>query len=126
MIGNLRLNVRVTSRFDLQEKMAAMEAQVKQLGLQAAHDCERMSKDRTVTLQLLHKVSLSPLINRQYRHVFNSLKCDAWQTEKAPLCPCWLCILGARQVVCPGEEVPQPDRREDLPKGQQQHERGEQ
>ncbi|XP_056264503.1 pleckstrin homology-like domain family B member 1 isoform X2 [Pseudoliparis swirei] len=37
------------------EKMAAMEAQVKQLGLQAAHDCERMSKDRTVTLQLLHK-----------------------------------------------------------------------
>ncbi|XP_037603821.1 pleckstrin homology-like domain family B member 1 isoform X10 [Sebastes umbrosus] len=37
------------------EKMAAMEAQVKQLGLQAAQDCERMVKDRTVTLQLLHK-----------------------------------------------------------------------
>uniref|UniRef100_A0A8C2XDC7 Pleckstrin homology like domain family B member 1 n=1 Tax=Cyclopterus lumpus TaxID=8103 RepID=A0A8C2XDC7_CYCLU len=37
------------------EKMTAMEAQVKQLGLQAAHDCERMAKDRTVTLQLLHK-----------------------------------------------------------------------
>lgn len=44
---------------DLQEKMATMEAQVKQLGLQAAQDCERMAKDRTVTLQLLHKVSLS-------------------------------------------------------------------
>ncbi|XP_035864555.1 pleckstrin homology-like domain family B member 1 isoform X10 [Sander lucioperca] len=37
------------------EKMATMEAQVKQLGLQAAQDCERMAKDRTVTLQLLHK-----------------------------------------------------------------------
>ncbi|XP_034746714.1 pleckstrin homology-like domain family B member 1 isoform X6 [Etheostoma cragini] len=37
------------------EKVATMEAQVKQLGLQAAQDCERMAKDRTVTLQLLHK-----------------------------------------------------------------------
>lgn len=38
--------------------MGALEAQVKQLGLQAARDCERMAKDRTLTLQLLHKVSL--------------------------------------------------------------------
>ncbi|KAM6983864.1 pleckstrin homology-like domain family B member 1 isoform 8-T8 [Tautogolabrus adspersus] len=37
------------------EKMGALEAQVKQLGLQAAQDCERIAKDRTVTLQLLHK-----------------------------------------------------------------------
>ncbi|XP_040006008.1 pleckstrin homology-like domain family B member 1 isoform X8 [Xiphias gladius] len=37
------------------EKMSALEAQVKQLGLQAAQDCERMAKDRTVALQLLHK-----------------------------------------------------------------------
>lgn len=37
------------------EKMAALEAQVKQLGLQAVQDCERMAKDRTVTVQLLHK-----------------------------------------------------------------------
>ncbi|XP_026185062.1 pleckstrin homology-like domain family B member 1 isoform X2 [Mastacembelus armatus] len=37
------------------ERMAALEAQVKELGLQAAQDCERMAKDRTVTLQLLHK-----------------------------------------------------------------------
>ncbi|XP_059207999.1 pleckstrin homology-like domain family B member 1 [Centropristis striata] len=37
------------------EKMAAMEAQVKQLGLQAVQDCERMANDRTLTLQLLHK-----------------------------------------------------------------------
>lgn len=43
--------------------MGALETQVKQLGLQAAQDCERMAKDRTVTLQLLHKVSLSPSIN---------------------------------------------------------------
>ncbi|KAM3868986.1 pleckstrin homology-like domain family B member 1 [Diretmus argenteus] len=37
------------------EKMAALEAQAKQLGLQAAQDCERVAKDRTLTLQLLHK-----------------------------------------------------------------------
>ncbi|KAM8897823.1 pleckstrin homology-like domain family B member 1 isoform 3-T3 [Spinachia spinachia] len=37
------------------EKMTAMEAQVKQLGLQAAQDCERMAKDRVMTLQQLHK-----------------------------------------------------------------------
>ncbi|XP_068186661.1 pleckstrin homology-like domain family B member 1 isoform X3 [Antennarius striatus] len=37
------------------EKMGALEAQVKQLGLQAAQDCEKMAKDRTMTLQLLHK-----------------------------------------------------------------------
>uniref|UniRef100_A0A8C4DF39 Pleckstrin homology-like domain family B member 1 n=1 Tax=Dicentrarchus labrax TaxID=13489 RepID=A0A8C4DF39_DICLA len=37
------------------DRMGALEAQVKQLGLQAAQDCERMVKDRTVTLQLLHK-----------------------------------------------------------------------
>lgn len=39
--------------------MAALEAQVKQLGLQATQDCEKMVKDRTMTLQMLHKVSIS-------------------------------------------------------------------
>ncbi|XP_008283319.1 pleckstrin homology-like domain family B member 1 isoform X6 [Stegastes partitus] len=37
------------------EKMATLEAQVMQLGLQASQDCERMVRDRTVTMQLLHK-----------------------------------------------------------------------
>ncbi|XP_056909697.1 pleckstrin homology-like domain family B member 1 isoform X2 [Takifugu flavidus] len=37
------------------EKMFALEAQVKQLGFQAAQDCERLTKDKTLTLQLLHK-----------------------------------------------------------------------
>ncbi|XP_036974813.1 pleckstrin homology-like domain family B member 1 isoform X10 [Acanthopagrus latus] len=37
------------------EKMGTLEAQVKQLGLQAAQECERMVKDRTLTLQLLQK-----------------------------------------------------------------------
>ncbi|XP_078142686.1 pleckstrin homology-like domain family B member 1 isoform X2 [Centroberyx gerrardi] len=37
------------------EKMVALEAQAKQLGSQAAQDCERMAKDRTLTLQVLHK-----------------------------------------------------------------------
>ncbi|KAM4726688.1 LOW QUALITY PROTEIN: pleckstrin homology-like domain family B member 1 [Anableps anableps] len=37
------------------ERMAALEAQVKQLGMQASQDCEKIAKDRTATLQLLHK-----------------------------------------------------------------------
>ncbi len=36
--------------------MAALEIQANQLGLQAAQDCERMSKDRTLALQMLQKV----------------------------------------------------------------------
>lgn len=36
--------------------MFALEAQVKQLSVQAAQDCERLTKDKTLTLQLLHKV----------------------------------------------------------------------
>ena len=39
-----------------QEKMAVLEAQANQLGVQAAQDCEKMAKDRTLALQLLHKV----------------------------------------------------------------------
>ncbi|XP_037834846.1 pleckstrin homology-like domain family B member 1 isoform X9 [Kryptolebias marmoratus] len=37
------------------EKMAALDAQVKQLGIQASQDCEKMEKDKMATLQLLHK-----------------------------------------------------------------------
>ncbi|XP_074527740.1 pleckstrin homology-like domain family B member 1 isoform X6 [Halichoeres trimaculatus] len=37
------------------EKMCVLDAQVKQLGIQAAQDCERMAKDRMLTLQLLFK-----------------------------------------------------------------------
>ncbi|XP_035999106.1 pleckstrin homology-like domain family B member 1 isoform X8 [Fundulus heteroclitus] len=37
------------------ERMAALEAQVKQLGMQASQDCEKIAKDRMATLQLLHK-----------------------------------------------------------------------
>ncbi|XP_052448836.1 pleckstrin homology-like domain family B member 1 isoform X10 [Carassius gibelio] len=37
------------------EKMAALEIQAKQLGLQAAQDCEKMAKDRTLALQMLQK-----------------------------------------------------------------------
>lgn len=38
--------------------MHVLEAQAKQLGFQAAQDCERLTKDKTLTLQLLHKVSV--------------------------------------------------------------------
>ncbi|XP_016327820.1 pleckstrin homology-like domain family B member 1 isoform X5 [Sinocyclocheilus anshuiensis] len=37
------------------EKMAALEIQANQLGLQAAQDCEKMAKDRTLALQMLQK-----------------------------------------------------------------------
>lgn len=37
--------------------MAALEIQANQLGVQAAQDCERMAKDRTMALQMLQKVS---------------------------------------------------------------------
>ncbi|KAF4073095.1 hypothetical protein AMELA_G00254800 [Ameiurus melas] len=37
------------------EKMAGLEMQANQLGIQAAQDCERMAKDRTMALQMLHK-----------------------------------------------------------------------
>lgn len=57
------LNISITSRNDSQEKMGALEAQVKQLGLQAAQDCARLAKDRTLTLQLLHKVGQSLLMS---------------------------------------------------------------
>ncbi|XP_043094497.1 pleckstrin homology-like domain family B member 1 isoform X13 [Puntigrus tetrazona] len=37
------------------DKMAALEIQANQLGLQAAQDCEKMAKDRTLALQMLQK-----------------------------------------------------------------------
>uniref|UniRef100_A0A8C1TNG5 Pleckstrin homology-like domain family B member 1 n=1 Tax=Cyprinus carpio TaxID=7962 RepID=A0A8C1TNG5_CYPCA len=37
------------------EKMAALEIQANQLGLQAAQDCEKTAKDRTLALQMLQK-----------------------------------------------------------------------
>ncbi|XP_027021343.2 pleckstrin homology-like domain family B member 1 isoform X10 [Tachysurus fulvidraco] len=37
------------------EKMAALEIHANQLGMQAAKDSERMAKDRTMVLQMLHK-----------------------------------------------------------------------
>ncbi|XP_030010076.1 pleckstrin homology-like domain family B member 1 isoform X3 [Sphaeramia orbicularis] len=37
------------------EKMAALETQVKQLGIQATQDCDRIVRERTVTVHLLQK-----------------------------------------------------------------------
>ncbi|XP_063348514.1 pleckstrin homology-like domain family B member 1 isoform X8 [Pelmatolapia mariae] len=37
------------------EKVSALENQANQLGLQAAQECERLAKDRTLTLQMLQK-----------------------------------------------------------------------
>ncbi|KAL4608627.1 pleckstrin homology-like domain family B member 1 [Arapaima gigas] len=37
------------------EKVAALESQANQLGLQAAQECERLAKERNIAVQLLHK-----------------------------------------------------------------------
>ncbi|XP_061137562.1 pleckstrin homology-like domain family B member 1 isoform X9 [Syngnathus typhle] len=37
------------------EKVSALENQANQLGLQASQECERLAKDRTITLQMLQK-----------------------------------------------------------------------
>ncbi|XP_049922833.1 pleckstrin homology-like domain family B member 1 isoform X11 [Epinephelus moara] len=37
------------------EKVSALESQANQLGLQASQECERLAKDRTLTLQMLQK-----------------------------------------------------------------------
>uniref|UniRef100_A0A1A8J2N1 Pleckstrin homology-like domain family B member 1 n=1 Tax=Nothobranchius kuhntae TaxID=321403 RepID=A0A1A8J2N1_NOTKU len=37
------------------EKMAALDAQVKQLGIQASQECEKVEHDKKITLQLLHQ-----------------------------------------------------------------------
>ncbi|XP_077396688.1 pleckstrin homology-like domain family B member 1 isoform X3 [Festucalex cinctus] len=37
------------------EKVSALEKQAKQLGLQASQECERLAKDRSITLQMLLK-----------------------------------------------------------------------
>uniref|UniRef100_A0A8C7UB76 Pleckstrin homology-like domain, family B, member 1b n=1 Tax=Oncorhynchus mykiss TaxID=8022 RepID=A0A8C7UB76_ONCMY len=38
-----------------QDKMAALEGQASQLGQQASQECDRLAKDRNLTLQILHK-----------------------------------------------------------------------
>ncbi|XP_062340969.1 pleckstrin homology-like domain family B member 1 isoform X8 [Osmerus eperlanus] len=51
------------------EKMAVLESQANQLGLQAAQDCEKMAKDRTLALQLLHKEKDRLIALEQRYHV---------------------------------------------------------
>ncbi|XP_033952916.1 pleckstrin homology-like domain family B member 1 isoform X3 [Pseudochaenichthys georgianus] len=50
------------------EKVSALESQANQLGLQASQECERLAKDRTLTLQMLQKEKdrLSALEKRYY------------------------------------------------------------
>ncbi|XP_067102187.1 pleckstrin homology-like domain family B member 1 isoform X3 [Osmerus mordax] len=40
---------------DRKEKVSALESQANQLGLQAAQECDRLAKDRSLVLQMLHK-----------------------------------------------------------------------
>lgn len=94
--------------------MFALEAQAKQLGFQAAQDCERLTKDKTLTLQLLHKVC-EPEDARE----------DAGCTGNVNLTST-LCFEGTRKAVQSGEQVPGFNSRAELLKAQQQHPGGEQ
>lgn len=89
--------------------MCALEAQVKQLGFQAAQDCESLTKDKTLALQLLHKVSAPE---------------DA-RGDVSPAGSLNFVISGTRTAVRAGEEVPSLNWRPGLPKAQQQHPGGE-
>ncbi|CDQ68780.1 unnamed protein product [Oncorhynchus mykiss] len=44
-----------TSVAKRKDKVAALEGQVSQLGQQASQECDRLAKDRNLTLQILHK-----------------------------------------------------------------------
>lgn len=81
--------------------MGALEAQVKKLGLQAAQDCERLARDRALTLQLLQKVG--PL----------GLTLGMRATVPHADSP-RVCLTGAGEAVRPGEEVPRLDGGEEL------------
>ncbi|XP_061558861.1 pleckstrin homology-like domain family B member 1 isoform X6 [Phycodurus eques] len=64
------------------EKMATLDAQAKQLGLQATHDCNRMAKERAATLQLLHQEQdrLCALENRY--HTMTGGRDFPWSNNK--------------------------------------------
>ncbi|XP_073808364.1 pleckstrin homology-like domain family B member 1 isoform X44 [Danio rerio] len=84
------------------EKMAALEIQANQLGLQAAQDCERMAKDRTLALQMLHKEKerLSSL-EKRYQSLTggkNFSKPTSTKESLPDLSPAYLDIDSKRQL----------------------------
>uniref|UniRef100_A0A8C8A582 Pleckstrin homology-like domain, family B, member 1a n=1 Tax=Oryzias sinensis TaxID=183150 RepID=A0A8C8A582_9TELE len=60
------------------EKVAALDAQVRQLGLQASQDCERMVKERTAALQQLQKVSPFSFLSR---NVMTPINLERWYQD---------------------------------------------
>uniref|UniRef100_A0A3B4HDF8 Pleckstrin homology-like domain family B member 1 n=1 Tax=Pundamilia nyererei TaxID=303518 RepID=A0A3B4HDF8_9CICH len=107
------------------EKVSALENQANQLGLQAAQECERLAKDRTLTLQMLQKEKerLSALERRYHfltggksfpksstsegcRPHLSKLDLEQWYQEltagSSHLCPPSLparCLSGRRPVL---------------------------
>ncbi|XP_045580449.1 pleckstrin homology-like domain family B member 1 isoform X19 [Salmo salar] len=91
-----------TSVAKRKDKVAALEGQASQLGQQASQECDRLAKDRNLTLQILHKekerlsalekryVSLTggrsfPKCSSTMKEVFRSkLDSDAGQTVHQP------------------------------------------
>lgn len=95
--------------------MFALEAQVKQLGFQAAQDCERLTKDKTLTLQLLHKVREPEDADRDGDSVCGNVNLANHNV-----------FSGTGKAVHSGEQVPSFNRRAELHKAPQQHPGGEQ
>lgn len=51
--------------------MAALEGQASQLGQQASQECDRLAKDRNLTLQILHKVTLQSISYLAQQPLYN-------------------------------------------------------
>ncbi len=118
--------------------MSALEAQANQLGLQASQECERLAKDRTLTLQMLQKVrgdkfkltvqevtqTLSFLMEAPLKiiRVF-SVMLIFWPVRFAQLACVY--VPGEGETVGPGEEISQPDGGKELPQVLHCDERGE-
>lgn len=100
----------------VQEKVSALEKQARQLGQQASQECERLAKDRSLTLQMLQKV---PKITEEKATSPKS------QKKMRQYIPNSACIPGEGATVGSREEIPHPDRRKELPQVFFCHERGE-
>lgn len=102
-----------------QEKVSALENQANQLGLQASQECERLAKDRSLTLQMLQKVHSQLFTPFQRKRV--RFKCYTLHDMMI----LWGHVPGEGEAVGSGEEIPQPDRRKGLPEVPDRNERGE-
>lgn len=99
--------------------MSALETQASQLSLQASQECERLVKDRTLTLQMLQKVP------QVMFYCKTQLQMSAVWTFAQQQMYTFLSAPGEGEAVGPGEEIPQPDGGQKLPQVLHCYARGE-